>query len=504
MISPVHPRALTSRTSGQVVPREVVIIAAMLISAACWIVLARWYLLVEHISRRGFALDRLPGHFASPRLRHTLLLFAVLMSAYGLNLWLIKSLPVISRSIKAAVLGTALISGVANVLLYPVAAIDVFYYVLELKLAYHYQQNPYLVPFVPTFAADPAAPFGWPLHVPLAYGPAWLMLGRLPTLASRFDDLARLLLFYKGFSLVLVLLMAVVVFYVKQGEKHRWLGVYALLGNPFLMFEAVGNAHNDVVMTLFVLAAILALKRRSWLGGPLLALASLVKIFAVVLVPLFLLASWRDRWTLRSVLLAGAAAVVASGLVILPFWAGGGMIQGMLKGMEFANKLITASLTSFVRISLRDHQAPPETLETIRVAFAGLFAVAALLVAWLVRDVERAAVCVLLLLFTLVGSLQPWYWIPAVALLALHHDRRAAAYLFVASAIAFHIYFLDVWARFNSGMTFFERHLLGTMLLNVPILVFVASELHRAAGVRRSTSSPIPLEAREPRSSGSA
>jgi hypothetical protein len=35
MISPLHRKALTSRPLGQVVAREVVVVAAMLISAAC-------------------------------------------------------------------------------------------------------------------------------------------------------------------------------------------------------------------------------------------------------------------------------------------------------------------------------------------------------------------------------------------------------------------------------------------------------------------------------------
>ena len=94
---------------------------------------------------------------------------------------------------------------------------------------------------------------------------------------------------------------------------------------------------------------------------------------------------------------------------------------------------------------------------------------------------DRVLVHLLLLLYTLIGSIQPWYWIPVVALLALRHDRGGSNYLLVSSAIGLLIYLLDVWARFDSGLSFVQRHLLGTVLLNVPIAAFLVFELVRPA-----------------------
>ncbi len=459
---------------------DILAISCSLLTLGCWLVLYGWYSLFDHYSTPGFALDTIPGHFHSKTLRYTALVFLALVMLYVASYWLIRQASTISSGIKLATIMVIVGSGIVNILLYPASAIDLFYYVIELKLAYYYHQNPYLVTFLPSFAADPFARFGWPLHTPLAYGPAWVLLAGPPTVLAGFDHLLRLLLAYKVFSFVLLILSGLVIYAYHDDEKSRWSGAYAFLANPLILYEAVGNAHNDLIMTFFLLATVLALKRESWLTLPLLALAALIKVFAIVLVPLFVLAIFARRWSRTKILLPALVALAIVFVVVMPFWANGKMIGGMLRGMAFANGLKTASVFSLATTYLEQRQASATTFSAVRLLFGGLFVVSALVVVWRLRKFELALAYVLLLLYTLVGSIQPWYWIPVIGLLALNHDRVAFSYLVLASALGLFIYLLDVWARFHSGLPFLQRHLLGTLVLNVPIVGFLGLELWRS------------------------
>ncbi len=450
------------------------------LTVVCWLALLRWFALVEHYAMPGFAFDKIPGHMQSPVLRGTVLIFCTLGLLYIGIFLLCRAMPRISLLVKVALVVTVAVSGVINVLLYPVAAIDVFYYLCQLKLAFYYHQNPYVVTFVPFFAADPFVPYAWPLEVPLTYGPAWLLLSGMPAVLAGFENLLQLLLSYKLFSFALLALSGWVIAQYQDDEKDRWLGVYTLLANPLVLFEAVANAHNDVMMTFFLLLAVLALKRQSALALPLLTLAALIKALSVVLFPLFLLVMVTHKWQLRSLLVSILLTVVLASVAIAPFWNEGRMVDGLLSGMTFTGTLATAAIASFVRENAQQTQASAAQLVTFRFLLGGLCVVLSFLIAWRLKDVERVCAYILLVFYTLVVALQPWYLIPVIALLSIQPRRVEFAFIASASTIGLLINILDVWARFSSGLSFTERHLLGTVCMNVPLLLVLVVELWRS------------------------
>src|SRR5215216_4503647 len=67
---------------------------------------------------------------------------------------------------------------------------------------------------------------------------------------------------------------------------------------------------NDVLMTLFLVAALVAFHRESIIAGPMFALSALVKLFTIVLAPLLLAVMLRDRWGWRRLALGGCLAVL--------------------------------------------------------------------------------------------------------------------------------------------------------------------------------------------------
>src|SRR5687768_13730254 len=228
-------------------------------TAAGWGLFAWWYSLPANATNTHFAFEKIPGGFASPMLRGTLLLFLMLGVVYAAGYLLISRQERLSQSAKVAVVVMICLPAIANLFVYPVGALDAFNYMIELKLAYGYGENPYLV----TFAGYRDDPFALPaffVDVPLFYGPVWLIAYGLPVALFGFQSIVGLLGALKLFNLGLLALTGLVIYRSHQDDRAGWLGVYLFLANPLVLFEGVGNAHNDVLMTLFLVAALMAFR----------------------------------------------------------------------------------------------------------------------------------------------------------------------------------------------------------------------------------------------------
>lgn len=128
-----------------------------------------------------------PGNqlnLASAQLQQTTVIFTLLFIGYELLYWLGWQAERLSAVFKFSLFALVGGAGLVSVLMHLVGAIDLFYYVSELKLVYHYGQNPYLVTFLPTYANDPFVPFSAFLDWPLVYGPAWVLFGAPVALAG--------------------------------------------------------------------------------------------------------------------------------------------------------------------------------------------------------------------------------------------------------------------------------------------------------------------------------
>jgi hypothetical protein len=259
------------------------------------------------------------------------------------------------------------------------------------------------------------------------------------------------------------------------------------------------------MMAALLLAAVAALKQRSLLALPLLLVAALIKAFAIVLLPMFLLMMYRQRWRRERALLSTAVAAAVACAVVLPFWAGGAMIGGVLRGLQDQQQgIATLSIVSLMREYAQQHEAA-QMLGTLRLGLAGLFALAAAAVMAAARDVERALAYLLLLAYLLVSSFLPWYLIPVIGLIALGGGREGygdviaggregrgdvgggregygdviaggrggRVYVFVATALALLSYPVSIWARFESGLSLFQMRLIVAAMVTLPAIALV-------------------------------
>lgn len=468
-------------------PTALLLGALAVLAVGCWLMLLQWYALADHAANPRFDLGKAPGRSTATIVQTTLGLFLALSVVYPAGYLILRQAQSLSLAARLAVV--ALVAGPAllNVALYPVGALDVFNYLGWLKVTFHYHQNPYLVLFT-AIMSDPIGSYPFLPDVPLFYGPAWLLLSGVPTALVGFADPVRPLLALKVANLAFLLLTALALQRYYRDERRGWLAAYLFLANPLVLFEGVGNAHNDVLMTLPLVIALLALRRGSSLALPLLVLSALVKFFTAALAPLFLVAMLRERWGLRRILVSlGLALVLAVGLVA-PFWAGGDLIAGLRRATVTSQEMNHVSLSSLARQYLQAHPEYHDLAVYVRLICAGIFGAALLPIlwaAWRGRDIEGAALDVLLLFTLLLTLLYPWYLVPLFALFALRHDRQHLFGLFAVTTLGLAYYPFFIWAWGESGLPAFALHRFLACFLTLPLGAFLAVQC--AQTLRRPT-----------------
>ncbi|NTW04224.1 MAG: hypothetical protein HGA19_23665 [Oscillochloris sp.] len=440
----------------------------------CWLALFHLYPLAQCYMTPGLALDNADQHLGPSTLALTGLLFTLLCALYLWLAWLLTRAPVPIR-LWLTLAGLVVVAGVLNVLTHPIAAIDLFYYLSQIKLVYSYGANPYVTTFLPTFAHDPLVKVGAFLNWRLVYGPAWLTLAWPATLAG--FGLLPALLAYKAWSLAFLLLCGILIAYGARDPERGRRAAFLLVANPLVLFEAVTNAHNDIMVATLLVAAIVTARRRPWLAPPLAIAAVAVKALALPLLPALALALSRRPWQRSELLRSALLTLVILTATIAPFWANGAMISGMLAAMKTQQTIHTSSVVSLLREYLALHQAPEATLVMARLACAGGFVLAWLAVTLGVRDLPLAFAAQLLLLYTLVSSFFPWYLLPVLALLALSESRAGHAYLLVASALALLSYPAGIWMRFHGGLSLFEMRLLLALPQLVPAAALLLAQV---------------------------
>jgi hypothetical protein len=488
----------------------------VLVAAASWSLFARWYSLPANETNTHFAFEKIPGGFSSSILRGTLLLFLMMGAIYAGGYLLISRQDRVSSGAKFAIVAMVCLPAIANLFVYPVGALDVFNYMIELKLAYGYGENPYLVTFA-GFRDDPFALPAFLVDVPLFYGPVWLIAYGLPVAVVGFHTIIGLLGALKLFNLGLLALTGLVIYRSQRDDRAGWLGVFLFLANPLVLFEGVGNAHNDVLMTLFLVAALVAFHRKSVIAGPMFALSALVKLFTIVLAPLLLAVMLRGRWGWRRFALAGSLALLVVVISVMPFWADGAMVDGLREGTAKSQEMNHVSVLSLAQQAVSTSSvssglapvfaigsgfpsSPPGKSSTlpawqvktglglpsvaVRRAFVtqlcvAVFVVLALVIAVAVaqgRVMEAGVVDTLILFSLLLTNLYPWYLIPIVACVALRQSRWGLGYVFVGTTLGLAYYPAYVYARFGSGWDELTIHLFLALFLTVPMLIYLIAE----------------------------
>lgn len=280
---------------------------------------------------------------------------------------------------------------------------------------------------------------------------AWFLLGhsvgasqdrdRGWQLLSLVADLATMLLLWR-------LLLA-------RGRDPRWVAVYAW--SPVAVLEAVQNGHVDALATFFIVAAVAWAGRRPALSGVALGLATMVKLYPALLLPVLL-----GRRPVRVVTAFVAVCVVS----YLPHVVAlGADVVGFLPGY-----LAEEEYASGDRYALLRPLGLTGTLATLVAGAIGLAVAVVVLrrVRGLAPTADHAPAALLLLGAALLVAtpVQPWYGLPLAALAAL----TGRAVWLVIPAAAYPVFFAVVPAGPSGGAS-----RVGSACFALALVVLVAA-----------------------------
>ncbi len=405
-------------------------------------------------------------------------------------------------------------AGLAAVMtwMYPVNAIDNFIYFVSARLLTDYHVNP-MTSYPQDFANnDPLMRFAGAWQDDLSpYGPLWnliavpisLLAGDRPGVAVfGFKLLSAVALLAGGWVISRALGV------VRPPEAMS--GALLYLWNPLVLWEGIGNGHNDTMLMVPVLLAFYAwMKRRDAVVIPLLVLSALIKFATLPLIPLAAIALWRrdGDWSRRRDLIINS--VILGGLAVLigffPFYD----LEGVRRILTIQNDMLLHSPVQLAT-NLLDERYGYEKVrawsrgigQTLLIVAVALQAAALWRKPRLLPRAAFDAMCLVLLIATWV---RPWYGIWIVALAALlpwgWPARRAVAW----SAGGLSLYALMIWVWHWWPTDIETIHNLATVVMFGPFLVVflveVFSMTRRSLGTGKPEASPsLPRATSDPAS----
>ncbi len=203
-----------------------------------------------------------------------------------------------------------------------------------------------------------------------------------------------------------------------------------------MLFESVGNGHNDVMVALFLVLALAATLQTRWLLAVFFVIAgSMVKLYTLVFLPPLVLAwmrrlsGWRAR--IGAALAAGTVGIASALLLYAPVWSGTALFRNITRNpaaTEYESSVWQLLGSFFAPTNDQARfDAVADNLDTIRhLHFAAAFLV---LMLWLWKGHRLSDTWVWLwLAYCLSLSwVWPWYLMLAVPVAALCGPVRAAA-----------------------------------------------------------------------------
>ena len=350
----------------------------------------------------------------------------------------------------------------------PVMSQGIFLYGLYGRLVTVYHVNP----FVASLSAYPhdllqnGIAKGIPFPGLTTSGPVWIDLS-IPVVLLARNSVANIMLGFRSIGLAAHLIDTVLVWVVLAKLKPETRVSATLLygWNPLVLLLSISGMHQETVIVLFILLAIIFFQRKSpILGWVLMLLAMLINMLFLLLLPLFFRLLGKEARTLRlgRRILWWLAVTAISGVVVVlayaPYWQSWGT-TGLLTSMRQTflqanaiNSLDAALLTLPLRL-------PPALSWLIVPGHWIIFAaitvgVLLLLGTWLSDNVELVVVFsswVSLALLIFMPAYWPWFAILPLVLALCSTSRRTILLAMLLAVGALGSYYFWLWQPPWSG-----------------------------------------------------
>lgn len=374
-------------------------------------------------------------------------------------------------------------------MMYPTNAIDVFIYAARSHLLTAYAENPNRVLPLDYWEIDRFVRFSseqWADDVS-PYGPLWNLIAA-PVTAFDGD---RILAAVLGFKLINIAALLAIGGFIYRTMLVRAPGralpaTLLWIWNPLVLWEGIGNAHNDMIMMVPIAAALWAweTERIRWVL-PLIVASALIKYVAIIIAPLAMVACLRRETTARNRMrLLGNALVWTLILVLVglyPFFDLTALWMSVRQqGARFSSSIGYVIARGGRRLGAGDEL--PGFVQGFGYALTACAMAMGAIACWIdPRRLPRAALAVMTV-FLLVGTMnfRPWYLIWIVALAAFTVSRGAWVRAVVWSVTALLSYGHYVWVRriWPAGwIDWFWFEVTGAMFALGPVVLICLGEI---------------------------
>ncbi len=413
----------------------------------------------------------------SSRLYQTVIYGIILVGfvfSYGI---LMKDRNKIFKNTKQIFVLTFIVSAIF-VLVIPFMSSDVFYYLGVGRLNAKYGQNPYYVTMkayveqeAPNLEQDTVLQKGYQNYwsgTTVVYGPIWTMI--CSTIAGlSFGNIDVGLWLFKIANLAVHLLNCYLIYKITN-KKKLFILLYGL--NPFVLLEGIGNVHNDMFVVCFILLAFFALlkKKNLVLSIFCLALATDIKYFAILLLPLFVIYFYREEKVSKRFLKCIQYGLLYAVFVALPYWLYIRDLQ-VFMGMNTQRGKVTKGIYFFIM----QYFTNPENLHKLLADIVLVIFV----VAYFYKSVKllfQAEIkfskemkdlywFMLAFLWLLISNFQPWYfmWLTPFMFWQNGKNIKLMVQMQILTLVA-DMVFLAYSEYYIYGVPFFVIFLVGTLV----------------------------------------
>jgi hypothetical protein len=392
---------------------------------------------------------------------------SVLCITYLIGLFLARSIA--SRQIAWPAVAGGVLSGLAFMVLYPVSAIDIFIYAGHSRLWTDLHKNPNANPINLLPEGTWTHMAGEWVDRASPYGPLWKWIAAPSTLFNNGSFLTSILIL-KAMALLAVLISAFLVAdIVRLRGGNPTLAFVALTWNPLILWEGIGNGHNDTVMTLLIVTAIWFWQKGNETAPlPLALAATLLKYTVAILLPAIAVASLVKTPATARIRLIGWWIIdcgLVAGLSLWPYYDRKPYVTIV---RDQARITLTSPLW-LIEEYFGDHWSRASIEAWYKPVAEVLLAM--IILVWLARLVRHpddliAAMMWIMFAYLLFAAWQYrfWYLIPVIALAAATGSMRDSMRSGVWAIASLATYWIFIWASPKLGWDQHHCIQIGTLV----------------------------------------
>ena len=351
---------------------------------------------------------------SNEKMVNAILFFALFTILFLLYILIIKKRKTIFTSKKSIFILIAVVSLLFAVII-PYTSTDVYSYIANGWSAAHYGENPY---YVSTGEIVDSTGQNEPMFNKVAncwryetvvYGPLWTGICTILSWLS-FGNIDIALIIFKLANLIVHLLNCMIIY--KITRKKLFVILYGL--NPFILFEALSNVHNDIFIILFILLAIYFTirKKNLFVAVAFVALATAIKYLAILILPFIVIYYVRKKDVkdrIKYCIICGIEYIVIIALFYLIYMQDLSVFAGLFTQQGKYNRSIFYILYEYFEIG---------TVQILQNVCLGVFAIfyvyicIKLLLQKQIRfsqAIRKYNIILLIFTFILITNFNPWY-----------------------------------------------------------------------------------------------